>query len=42
MSKKKFSSVWDAIEDTPQQAAARNVRHFAATGVGGVAPFKHG
>ena len=26
MSKQKFSSVWDAIEDTPQQAASMKAR----------------
>lgn len=26
MSKQKFSSVWDAIEDTPQQAASMKTR----------------
>ena len=26
MSKKKFQSVWDAIEDTPQQAASMRAR----------------
>ena len=26
MSEKRFNSVWDAIEDTPQQAASMRVR----------------
>ena len=42
MSKRKFSSVWDAIEDTPQQAASMKARsalmielqeHIKASGV---------